>query len=159
MWHARPHRAAPPDRVRSRIGVVPATLSGGMAMALLCVGSRGPEVVRLQQELNKQLFPRPNLVEDGIFGPLTQAAVRAFQRQAGIPVDGIAGPQTKAALGMPETGTEFTHRVRLHFRSISLTDVPFNSILSHTQVVYAQFGIKVEFGSGMSLALSPAQAR
>jgi len=113
----------------------------------------------LQRELNKQLFPRPNLAEDGIFGPLTQQAVRAFQRQAGIKIDGIVGPVTKAALGMPDTGTTFTHRVRLHFRSISLTDVPFNSILSHTQAVYAQFGIKVEFGSGMSLMLDPDQAK
>ena len=128
-------------------------------MALLSVGSRGPEVVTLQRELNRQLFPRPNLAEDGIFGSLTQQAVRAFQRQAGISVDGIVGPATRAALGMPDTGNTFTHRIRLHFRSISLTDVPFNTILSHTQVVYAQFGIKVEFGSGMSLMLTPAQSR
>jgi hypothetical protein len=129
-----------------------------MAMSLLCTGSRGPEVVTLQQELNRQLYPRPNLTEDGIFGPLTERAVRAFQRQAGLGVDGIVGPQTRAALGLPDTGVPFTHRIRLHFRSISLTDVPFNTILSHTQVVYAQYGIKVEFGSGMSLGLSDDEA-
>lgn len=127
-------------------------------MALLCVGSRGPEVVTVQRELNRQLFPRPNLDEDGIFGPLTQAAVRAFQRQAGIDIDGIVGPQTRAALGIAEPGNSFTHRVRLHFRSISLTDVPFETILSATQLVYAQYGIKIEYGSGMSLMLSPAEA-
>src|SRR5215510_13990675 len=82
IQHAQPNRAAPPDRFCFRIGAV-ATVSGGMAMALLSVGSRGPEVVTLQRELNRQLFPRPNLAEDGIFGPLTQQAVRAFQRQAG----------------------------------------------------------------------------
>jgi peptidoglycan hydrolase-like protein with peptidoglycan-binding domain len=36
---------------------------------------------------------------DGLAGPSTTAAVRAFQRRAQLPVDGIAGPRTRAALG------------------------------------------------------------
>jgi peptidoglycan hydrolase-like protein with peptidoglycan-binding domain len=36
---------------------------------------------------------------DGIAGPRTRAAVRAFQQQRGLHVDGIAGPQTRRALG------------------------------------------------------------
>jgi peptidoglycan hydrolase-like protein with peptidoglycan-binding domain len=35
---------------------------------------------------------------DGIDGPKTQGAVRAFQTDVSIGVDGIAGPETKAAL-------------------------------------------------------------
>ncbi len=128
-------------------------------MSLLFKGSQGDEVVALQKELNRQLYPKPNLAEDGIFGELTRQAVVAFQKQAGIGVDGIAGPITKAALGMPDTGAKFTHRIRLHFRSISLTDVPFNSILSHTQAVYAQYGIKIDYMTGMSLMLSPDEAK
>ena len=127
-------------------------------MANLSRGSRGQEVRILQQALNEQLYPSPNLVVDGIFGANTQAAVLAFQRQANILVDGIAGPQTKSALGLPITGSPFTHRVRLHFRSLTLTDVPFNRILASTQEVYAQYGIKVEYASGESLALTPAEA-
>ncbi|PQO39891.1 hypothetical protein DTL21_03915 [Bremerella cremea] len=127
-------------------------------MANLRRGSRGPEVKTLQSALNSQLFPNPRLVVDGIFGAKTEAAVIAFQKQAVILVDGIAGNQTKAALGMPTTGQAYTHRVRLHFRSLTLTDLPFNQILAGTQEVYAQYNIKVEFGSGESLLLTPAEA-
>jgi peptidoglycan hydrolase-like protein with peptidoglycan-binding domain len=39
-----------------------------------------------------------NLTVDGIFGPATAAAVRAFQQQEGLAVDGIVGPVTWSAL-------------------------------------------------------------
>ena len=39
-----------------------------------------------------------NLTVDGIFGPSTDAAVRAFQQQKGLAVDGIVGPATWQAL-------------------------------------------------------------
>jgi peptidoglycan hydrolase-like protein with peptidoglycan-binding domain len=39
-----------------------------------------------------------NLTVDGIFGPKTDAAVRAFQQQKSLTVDGIVGPNTWSAL-------------------------------------------------------------
>lgn len=56
-------------------------------------GSTAPEVAVLQQRLNED-GADPPLAVDGIFGRLTAAAVRAFQRRHGLQVDGIVGPQT-----------------------------------------------------------------
>ncbi|MCA9334091.1 peptidoglycan-binding protein [Candidatus Saccharibacteria bacterium] len=59
-------------------------------------GSKGEDVKTLQKALNSK---GANLDVDGDFGPLTEGAVRRFQNQAGIKVDGIVGPQTWGALG------------------------------------------------------------
>lgn len=73
---------------------------------ILRIGSRGPEVERLQRLLNSH-GARPSLDPDGNFGPLTAAAVREFQRSRGLTMDGIVGPQTWAALEgtSPQPGT------------------------------------------------------
>jgi hypothetical protein len=57
-------------------------------------GSRGSEVQQAQRLLNTKTMPPPRLAVDGIFGPLTEAATRSFQKQKRILVDGIIGPQT-----------------------------------------------------------------
>jgi peptidoglycan hydrolase-like protein with peptidoglycan-binding domain len=53
-------------------------------------GDEGRAVTRLQRALR--------LPADGVFGPRTRKAVRAFQQRAGLRVDGIVGPGTWAAL-------------------------------------------------------------
>jgi hypothetical protein len=53
---------------------------------------------------------------------------------------------------------DYTYRVRLHFRSLSLTAVPFDRIYRSTQRAYAPHGIRVDFGSGMSLGLPEDEA-
>lgn len=57
---------------------------------------RGDEVLRLQQLLAANGHS-PGAI-DGVFGPMTDGAVRAFQQTKGLAVDGIAGPMTLAAL-------------------------------------------------------------
>ena len=60
-------------------------------------GSSGQSVRQLQYMLNvvsEFVSSIPTVAEDGIFGPATQNAVRAFQQFAGLTVDGIVGPVT-----------------------------------------------------------------
>lgn len=63
----------------------------------LRVGSVGPNVIVVQQELNRisQNYPAiPKIIVDGIFGKATDNAVRVFQRIFGLTVDGIVGRKT-----------------------------------------------------------------
>jgi peptidoglycan hydrolase-like protein with peptidoglycan-binding domain len=66
------------------------------SMPTLRQGSRGSAVADLQRRLDAAGFsPGP---ADGVFGPLTDTAVRSFQRAKGLGIDGIVGPQTWGAL-------------------------------------------------------------
>jgi phage head maturation protease len=60
-------------------------------------GEKGKRVSDLQTRLNALGF-KPALKVDGIFGPKTLAAVKAFQKAHGLKVDGLVGPKTTAAL-------------------------------------------------------------
>ena len=56
---------------------------------------KGIDVAMTQMMLN---FHGASLDTDGYFGPATEQAVRAFQANAGLEVDGLVGPDTFAAL-------------------------------------------------------------
>jgi peptidoglycan hydrolase-like protein with peptidoglycan-binding domain len=68
------------------------------------LGSTGPAVRAVQDQINfRNNRNGHTLAVDGIFGPKTQAAVRALQQGVafdvhGFPVDGIVGPLTWQAL-------------------------------------------------------------
>ncbi|MFE5921571.1 peptidoglycan-binding protein [Streptomyces sp. NPDC056468] len=64
--------------------------------AVLANGHAGPEVAEAQCLLRRAGISPGGI--DGIFGPLTEAAVRRAQQRAGLVVDGIIGPHTWKAL-------------------------------------------------------------
>ena len=97
----------------------------------------------------------PNNSPDGVFGEETRQAIMKFQHDHDLKDDGIIGPKTLQALDV--LFPNFTHRVKLHFRSIALTNVPFQRSLTNAEIVYAQYGIKIEFGSGESILLTDEQ--
>ena len=63
----------------------------------LSVGSQGPKVRQMQEQLNRiaQSYPAlPTIRADGIFGPETRAAVEKFQSVFGLPVTGVVDFRT-----------------------------------------------------------------
>ena len=61
-------------------------------MVVLSRGDRGEPVKALQRCLH--------LYEEGIFGPMTEDAVRQYQREHGLRVDGVVGLATWDSLGV-----------------------------------------------------------
>src|SRR2546430_11221578 len=88
-------------------------------MTVYLLGSRGPEVLKIQQQLSElQFYSGP---PDGVFGGGTDSAVRAFQLSQQLQVDGKVGPGTWGAL--------------LDRKSTRLNS-------SHSQISYAVFCLK-----------------
>ena len=72
-----------------------------IAATVLEVGSRGANVTKVQQRLIKYGYLDGEA--DGRYGEATRDAVRWFQRNNGLTVDGKVGPATAAALGVTLT--------------------------------------------------------
>lgn len=106
------------------------------------------------------LMPRstgnPNYSPDGVFGNEMKATLIAFQK-ANPPLAQTGEIDRATMLALDSKFRGYKHRVRLHFRSISLMNVPFSRSLADAEIVYGQYGIKAEFSSGMSLMLSAAE--
>ena len=64
----------------------------------------GPDVLGIQQKL-ASLGYAPG-VQDGVYGTTTAAAVRAFQRDNKLSVDGVVGSETRQALRSAKPSTQ-----------------------------------------------------
>jgi peptidoglycan hydrolase-like protein with peptidoglycan-binding domain len=62
-------------------------------------GDCGNGVLMIQQALNTK-GANPKVDESGVFDNSTMVAVKAFQKQNNLDVDGIVGPATFQALGI-----------------------------------------------------------
>jgi murein L,D-transpeptidase YcbB/YkuD len=69
-------------------------LTKGAIMSILKRGLSGEPVKVLQAKLA--------VTADGVFGPGTETALKAYQKHHGLTVDGIAGPDTFAQMGLYE---------------------------------------------------------
>ncbi len=63
------------------------------------IGATGELVESLQRTLNARSVPPANITVDGDFGPATEAAVKAFQRQKQITASGVVDSATWTQLG------------------------------------------------------------
>lgn len=77
-------------------GEQPASWKDQLGTQTMQKGADGESVTALQSALNEKLGL--SLDTDGKFGRHTLAAVKDFQRQNGLTVDGIVGKETRAAL-------------------------------------------------------------
>jgi hypothetical protein len=92
------HAAKKRGGMEGLLGAMPPNPGGHQTVGM---GSAGPEVRDLQTKLTKAGY---HLVPDGMFGPKTLAAVRAFQAKKRLEVDGVAGPRTWQALDADSPG-------------------------------------------------------
>ncbi|HTU75681.1 MAG TPA: peptidoglycan-binding protein [Trebonia sp.] len=78
---------------RRALGATVNCLQAGLSWPLTKIGATGERVYSIQQFLNQRIGA--GLAADGIFGPLTEAAVRRFQAMTPpLAVDGQVGEQT-----------------------------------------------------------------
>lgn len=71
----------------------------GRDLYLTSPNMTGRDVFAVQQQLSA-LGYRPGPL-DGVYGPATEAAIRAFQVDRGLDVDGWVGPKTREQLAIP----------------------------------------------------------
>lgn len=97
---ARQWLASIPQGAPASPAPAPSPSTGGqdVQLPMLEAGATGPAVAAVQLLLNGRAPGAPALAVDGIFGPLTEAHVRAYQTVLHLAVDGIVGPQTWGAL-------------------------------------------------------------
>jgi hypothetical protein len=99
-------------------------------------GDKGPAVRLLQGHLQDLGYLKAYL--DGELGPITESAIRRFQRDANLTADGIAGPATWAALqpptkvvppaAKPATGPSFADwLVTIAKRDVGKVETPRNN--------------------------------
>lgn len=96
----KPARVQPAVYTPPPKGVDVATLPGpGTNTYNIKRGATGQSVSDLQARLQSLGYNLGKSGVDGDFGPATRRAVRQFQKDYGLSVDGIAGDQTMSALG------------------------------------------------------------
>jgi cytochrome c2 len=84
-------------QIASLAAFVSSAAGGGSAgVSAAVAGLSTTKVRRIQRQLSRLGFFHHAVT--GVYGPVTTAAVTAFQRSAGLTADGLWGPQTAAAV-------------------------------------------------------------
>jgi peptidoglycan hydrolase-like protein with peptidoglycan-binding domain len=107
-------------------------------MAILKRGMAGEPVRRLQERLDID-------DADGMFGPATETALREYQKNQGLAVDGVAGPDTFAELEL--------------FELIELRKGVSGDCVERLQVALALDEVDGKFGPGTETAVKAWQTK
>jgi|GEM_PF-5451201 len=115
-------------------------------------GDRGNQVKEVQKQLISKGFSLPRYGSDGVFGEETDKAVKAFQKQQGILVDGIVGPVTLQKLGISSNGS---------VKSVGYPGylIKMGSTGNHVKNIQKEIGVKVDgiFGPKTEAAVKSYQ--
>jgi len=93
------------DRRRKTGAIVAAATLTFAAGGAFAQGGGGSAAVRTAGSTVAKLQAALGITADGVYGPNTRRAVRNYQRNQGLAVDGIAGPVTLAHLGLAGQGS------------------------------------------------------
>lgn len=100
-WRDLQNKYGTPEKFLGTSNPASSAASGNV----LKLGSEGDKVKELQNKLNSLGYDCG--AADGIFGSKTLAAVKAFQKDKGLAVDGVVGVNTNAALAAAaKSGTD-----------------------------------------------------
>lgn len=91
-------RARPAKRTHVRRFAPIVAVASAVLVSAPAAEAVNPQIAGLQVALRERGLYRGAI--DGVQGPKTKAAIRAFQRKRGLAVDGLAGPRTRGALGL-----------------------------------------------------------
>lgn len=108
----------------------------------LAAGSTGQHVKEMQYYLyilSAYYSSIPQISYDGIFGPATTAAVKAFQQLFGLTVDGIVGPATWAALYGQFTKLRNVDGLVYALRAFAYPGTPLTISSTGNNVLFVQF--------------------
>ena len=116
-------------------------LRKAITMPIALLDSQGAEVIALQGALKTHGFD-PGAI-DGDFGPGTEAAVIAFQKNERLNPDGKVGPATRMALGLPPPKTQkgeadVTGKVTARMVSRMFPSTPLGNIVANLPCVLAE---------------------
>ncbi len=118
------------------------TVSSSFDLPILRNGSIGYDVTLIQRLLNNAGYG--SLVEDGIFGSRTDTAVKEFQKDRNLTVDGVVGSQTWKAL-LPPTLSRNSRGYDVERLQITLNEIGYGNLVvdgifgSNTEEAVKQF--------------------
>lgn len=100
-WFAS--KACPGDYLYNLHSQIAKEVNALLAKKIVYLECEGDAVKEWQELLIKRGYSCGDSGADGIFGSDTDGAVRKFQKDNGLDVDGVVGPKTQAALKLEKT--------------------------------------------------------